>query len=644
MQEPTDGPNIVRFGVFEADLEARQLHKAGIRVKVQQQPFQILALLLRRPGTVVTREELRAKLWPADTFVDFEHSLNSAIKKLRDVLGDDANNPRFIETLPRLGYRFITPSLPVPADVESKSKSTSAETENQVDTESSAKHPSPLQPVPRVWSHRRFWIGAGLAIVLAIAALSWRMGRQSTTPSAARIESLAVLPLENISGDPAQDYLAAGVTDELITSLGRVESLRVISRTSVMQFKGVHKPVTEIARQLNVDAIVEGTVSRSGDQIRIAAQLIQPGLERHLWARSYQREARDVLGLQNEIAYSIAKQIQKTLRPDETKPIEMQREISLDAYEAYWQGEVLLDKLTPQSVQQAADYFEKAIDKSPEFVAAYDKLSGSYGILGNMGVLTKKEAQSRTRALIEKGLQIDPQCGSLHAQKGWDAMDNELDLVTAGEEFKKAVELGPNGVEGHEGLGEYYAAVGKFDESILEMRRAQELDPLAFILNEDVCRMLFLARRYEEALAQCNTNLDMDPSQRARWLIAAIYAAKGMDKEAVSTFLQAFEKAGVSSHRMAALRSGAAKGGLKGLWQEVLRTNNPEVDSEKHEYFDIATSYAYAGDRDKAITWLERAFEARSFGIAYVRSDPTFDAFRSDVRFQNLLERIPISR
>ena len=642
MQEPAHGANTVRFGVFEADLRARQLHKAGVRVKVQLQPFQILEMLLRRPGAVVTREELRAQLWPADTFVEFEHSLNSAIKKLRDALGDHANSPIFIETLPRLGYRFIAPAVPLTA-LGRNSELIPAVTNNHIGTEAVAEELPSVRAQPSVWAMRQLWMASVVVIAVAIAAwVTWRLGHRTIT--SASVESLAVLPLENISGDPAQDYLAAGVTDELITSLGRMGSLRVISRTSVMQYKGVHKPLTEIARQLNVGAIVEGTVSRSGDQIRVAAQLIQPGVERHLWAQSYQRDARDVLGLQKEIACDIAKQIKKTLRPEEAKAIDSQQDISLEAYEAYWKGEVLLDKLQPESVQQAAEYFQEAIARSPQFVAAYNKLAGCYGILGNMGVPTKKELQARKRAIIEKALQIDPLSGSAHAQKGWDAMDNELDLVTAGEEFKKAVDLDPSGVEGHEGLGGYYAAVGKFDESILEMRRAQELDPLSFIVNEDVCRMLFLARRYDEALVQCKTTLDMDPSQRSRWQIAAIYVTKGMGEEAVATFIQAFEKAGVPADRMTALKSRAEKGGLQGLWQEALRTDSPEVDREKHNGFLVARAYTYAGDKDKAITWLERAFETRSFGIAYVRSDPTFDSLRSDVRFQKLLQRIPISR
>src|ERR1700720_1712214 len=284
MSESARAPRVVRFGVFDVDMQARQLCKAGLRVKLQDQPFQVLAALLERPGEVVTREELRQRLWPADTFVDFDLSLNGALKKLRYALGDVADSPTFIETIPRRGYRFIAAVRPVTVDLVSRSGP--------------------------AWTGGWSWPRAAklylLALALAAAMLVvWRVGWRArssgkSTPQAT-IQSLAVLPLENLSGGPSQDYFADGMTDELITSIGQIRSLRVISRMSVMQYRGVHKPLPQIARELNVDAVIEGTVVRSSGQVRIAAQLIQASTDKHLWSQSYQRDLKDALGLQHEI-------------------------------------------------------------------------------------------------------------------------------------------------------------------------------------------------------------------------------------------------------------------------------------------------------------------------------------------------------
>jgi TolB-like protein/DNA-binding winged helix-turn-helix (wHTH) protein/Flp pilus assembly protein TadD len=639
MGTPSVGQSRKAFGLFEADLSTGELYRTGHRVALQGKPFRILALLLERPGEVVTREEVRKQLWPEGTFVDFDEGIDTALRKLRYALGDPAQNPTFIETIPRRGYRFIAPV----------SNGTFAATPSMtIDAPSSvfpSGHPTvkaaqnPKGVLTRYALRRIVASAVGAVVILLVGLMVWRVVERSR--SVARIQSIAVLPLENLSGDAAQDYFADGMTEELITELGQIQPLRVISRSSVMQYKGVRKPLPLIAHELNVDAVVVGTVVHSGEQVRITAQLVEASSEKQLWSKSYQRELKDVLGLQSEIAGAIAQQIQKTLRPQELTTAKIRRTISPEAYQAYWKGEILLDKLQPDSVQKAAEYFQEAIAKSPEYVAAINKLAGSYGILGNMGVLPKKEAQARVRMLTAKALEIDPLSGPAQAQKGWDAMDNDLDIVTAGTEFKKAVDLNPNGVEGHEGLGEYYAAAGQTDDAVRELRRAQELDPLSFIVNEDMCRILYFARRFDEALAQCRANLDLDPLQRSLWQMAHIYVAKGMDETAASMFIQLFERSGAPPTRITALKNGNQKAGFKGLWLEVLRTDNPEIGKENHPPLMVAICYTYAGNKDKALLWLERAFDERSFGIAYLRVDPAFDSLHSDVRFQNLLRRMP---
>jgi len=535
MSESAQAPRVVRFGVFDVDMQARQLCKAGLRVKLQDQPFQVLAALLERPGEVVTREELRQRLWPADTFVDFDLSLNGALKKLRYALGDVADSPTFIETIPRRGYRFIAAVRPVTVDLVSRS-----------DDLVSRSGPA--------WAGGLSWPQAAKMSLIALAAaaailvvwrLDWRARSSAKTNSQTNTQSLAVLPLENLSGDPSQDYFADGMTDELITNLGQIGSLRVISRTSVMQYRGVHKPLPQIARELNVDTIVEGTVVRSGGQVRITAQLIQASADKHLWAQSYERDLKDVLGLQREIANAIAKHVGSTLAPPQIR-LGSGRPTSPEVYESYLKGEYFLNRFTPDSIRKAADYFQEAIEKDPNYAPAYSKLAGCYQILAGMGAIPKKVAYPKAKVLVAKALELDPQFAAAHAVRGWSLLLYELDFATAGAELKRAVELNANGVEGHQGLGDYYATMGQLQESVLEVERARELDPLASIVNSDLCTMLFFARRYDEALAQCKANLDLDPnSVRALWFIGDVYAAKGMNSEAVSTFLQAMQLGGL---------------------------------------------------------------------------------------------------
>jgi TolB-like protein/DNA-binding winged helix-turn-helix (wHTH) protein len=645
MSESARAPRVVRFGVFDVDVQARQLCKAGLRVKLQDQPFQVLAALLERPGEVVTREELRQLLWPADTFVDFDLSLNGALKKLRYALGDVADSPTFIETIPRRGYRFIAAVKLVTADSANNSGLFQVETtRTEQKTTHRASAPMPVSARAPSWQ-----VAAKLSLLaLAMAAamlvvwrLAWRTRSSANTNSQANIQSLAVLPLENLSGDPSQDYFADGMTDELITNLGQIDSLRVISRTSVMQYRGVHKPLPQIARELNVDAIVEGTVVRSGGQVRIAAQLIQASADKHLWAQSYQSDLKDVLGLQHEIASAIAKQIRMTLTPNEQIRVGVERPLNPEAYESYLRGEYFLNRFTPDSVRKAVDYFQQAIDKDPNYAPAYSKLAGCYQILGNMGTVPKKVAFPRAELFVAEALELDPQFAPAQAIQGWTLLQYELDFTTAGAKFKRAVQLNPNAVEGHEGLGDYYATIGRLQESVQEVERARELDPLATIVNFDLCGMLFFARRYDEALAQCKANLDLDPnSVRSLWLIGGIYAAKGMNSEAVSAFLQAMQLGGAPPGMIAAAKTGARDFGLRGFWKALTPFLPENVANGNLEPFDAAVSYAYAGNTDMALRSLEKAVEARCYGITYLGVNPIFDELRSDPRFVSLLRRI----
>ena len=380
MEPVSRGSEHVRFGVFEVDLRAGELRKHGLRIRLQEQPFQVLEMLLLKPREVVTRDELRNKLWPADTFVDFDHGLNKAINKIRDALGDSAENPRFVETVARRGYRFIV-------DVKVFDATDSRPAQN-LKPAGFAQTPAVRQRSP--WS--AVWKALGVVLVAALAVLVvWTPRSRSRSSS---IRSLAVLPLANLSADPSQDYFADGMTDELITDLGQISALRVISRTSVMTYKGAHKPLPEIARELKVDAVVEGTVLRSGNQVRITAQLIEAPADKHLWAKSYEGDLRDTLALQGKVARAIADEVSINLTPREQAVLRNAKVVDREAYESYLKGRYFWNKRTADGLKMAKDYFDQAIAKDPSYAQAYSGLADTYALLGDWqyAVMSSKEA------------------------------------------------------------------------------------------------------------------------------------------------------------------------------------------------------------------------------------------------------------
>jgi TolB-like protein/DNA-binding winged helix-turn-helix (wHTH) protein/Tfp pilus assembly protein PilF len=615
----------VRFGRFDLDLRTGELRLDGTSLQLQAQPAKVLMLLVSRAGEVVTRQELARQVWGPETFVDFEQGLNFAIRQIRSALGDDADHPRFVETLPKRGYRFVAPINDTYPEATSEA----------VDVEAGRLNDVVRRPT---WIRYRIVVAAVLLVVGGAGLYRWREKSKSSTRT---IHSLAVLPLQNLSNDPEQDYFADGMTDALITSLGQIRSLRVISRTSIMQYRGVHKSLPQVARELNVDAVIEGTVVRSNGQVRITAQLIQAKTDRHLWSQSYQRDLKDVLGLQYEIANAIAKQIRLTLIPDEQMRARIDRPVNLEAYESYLRGEYFLNRFTPDSLGKAVEYFQQAIQKDPNSPAAYSKLAATYQILGETNVVPMRVAYPKARPLIAKALELDPQFASAHASRGWDLLDYELNLDAAGAELRQAVELNPNGADGHLGLSMYYAAMGELQESVQEAQRARELDPLDWSVNKTLCEQLYLARRYDEALAQCKANQDLDPSSLdALDRLGAVYAAKEMDSMAAATFIQSLEREGASPAMIAAVRSGDKEFGLKGFWTAWLKFRRTSIAAGKEDPMSIACVYTRAGDNDEALKWLEKAFKARRPWILYIGVDPIFDSLRSDPRFASLSRRI----
>src|SRR5947209_6257842 len=521
----------VRFSVFEVDLRAGELRKHGLRIRLQQQPFKVLEMLLQRPGEVVTRDELRGALWPADTFVDFDHGLNKTINKIRDALGESAESPRFVETVSRRGYRFIAEVVRLDsADSDSRTES---------------KLPFPGNAATISKPMRLGWSGIGKAlglvlVAVAIALLAWTL-RSRNRPS--NIRSLAVLPLESLSSDPSQDYFADGMTDELITDLAQISALRVISRTSVMVYKGARKPLPQIARELNVDAVVEGTVLRSGEQVRITAQLIEASTDKHLWSQSYEGELRDTLALQNRVARTIADQIRINLTPQEQAALKNVKVVNPEAYESYLKGRYFWNKRTANGLKVALAYFNQAIEEDPKYAQAYSGLADTYALLGDWeyGVLAPKEAYPRAKAAASKALELDDTLSEAHASLASLGMF-DWDWQSAGKEFRRAIELNPGYATAHQWYAWNLNLLGRQSDAIAEMRKAESLDPLSLIISADMADVLFVARLYDESIQQSRKTLEMDPNFAvARFELGQVYLEKHMHNEAVAQLQKAVQ-------------------------------------------------------------------------------------------------------
>ena len=638
--EPSRPNSVLRFGTYEVSFQSGEVRKAGLRIRVQQQPLKLLEILLEHPGQVITREELRSRVWPDESFGDFDQALNIAIGKVRSALGDSAENPRFIETLPKRGYRFIADVTIVDADARLKRQEPAAG--DQPATDPGDKIPDAglaVGPNRRVWATR--WVIGVLALVIAsLSILSvWRF--RSRAPASTGIRSIAVLPLENLSGDASQNYFADGMTDALITDLAQISALRVISRTSVMVYKGARKPLPQIARELNVDAVVEGTVLRSGDQVRITAQLIEASTDKHIWSQSYEGELRDTLALQNRVAGAIADQIRINLTPREQAALKNVKVVNPDAYESYLKGRYFWNKRTADGLKVALAYFKQAIDEDPKYAQAYSGLADTYALLGDWqyAVMTPKEAFPKAKAAAIKALESDSTLGEAHNSLAFVLEGFDWDFDSAGKEFQRAIELNPGYATAHHWYAWHLSLVGRFDEAIAEMRKAENLDPLSLIINADLAELLGLAHSYDESIRQSRKTIEMDPNfALAHNQLAQAYLQKQMYDEAVAELQEAVKLSGggptcIANLARAYVASGKRKEAVK-LLSDLKRRSNPGYSNAA----EIAMIYASLGDTDQAMNWLEKGYEERFNPGVLLR--PGFDPLRSDSRFQNLVHRI----
>jgi TolB-like protein/DNA-binding winged helix-turn-helix (wHTH) protein/Tfp pilus assembly protein PilF len=641
--EPLRPTSVVRFGTYEVSLQTGEVRKAGLRIRVQQQPLKLLEILLERPGEVITREELRSRVWSDESFGDFDQAVNIAIGKLRSALGDSAENPRFIETLPKRGYRFIADVSVVDADAHPKRPEAAAGDlpgqERKTKPEPKV-HDAALALAPRrgLRPALRVIIASALVVSLTIifVVLFRSRGRAPTG-----IRSLAVLPLENLSADASQNYFADGMTDELITDLAQISALRVISRTSVMVYKGARKPLPQIARELNVDAVVEGTVLRSGDQVRITAQLIEASTDKHLWSQSYKGELRDSLALQNTVARTIADQIRINLTPQEQAALKNVKVVNPQAYESYLKGRYFWNKRTADGLKVALAYFNQAIEEDPKYAEAYSGLADTYALLGDWqyAVMTPKEAFPKAKAAAIKALELDSALGEAHNSLAFVLDGFDWNFDSAGKEFRRAIELNPGYATAHHWYAWHLSLLGRYDEAIPEMRKALNLDPLSLIINADLAELLVLAHSYDESIQQSRKTIEMDPNfALAHNQLAQAYLQKHMYDEAVAELQKAVRLSGSSPTCTANLARAYVLSGKRSealeLLSELKKRSNPGYSNAS----EIAMVYASLGDKNQAMNWLEKGYEERFNPGVLLR--PGFDPLRSDSRFQALVHRI----
>jgi TolB-like protein/Flp pilus assembly protein TadD len=565
----------------------------------------------------VTREELREKLWPEQTFVDFEHGLNAAIQRLREALGDSADNPRFVETLPRRGYRFIAP----------------VDTQEQADAE------------PRGWQ-RPVWVAALAAVALVVLLLGLNLGgmrdRLLGKPAPAEITSLAVLPLENLSGDPEQEYFADGMTEALTTELGKISALRVISRQSVMRYKGTDKPLPEIARELNVDAVVEGSALQEGDRVRISAQLIQAAPERHLWAQSYERDLRQVISLQSDVARAIADEIEITLTPQEQVRLASARAVDPDAHDAYLRGRFHWNEFTEEGLRKSISYFEQAISIDPNYAPVYARLAFSHIMLAAFNFAPDSEHYPIARKAALKALEIDDTVAEAHTALGHVKYRFEWDWTGAEREFRRAIELDPNSVLAHVRYAYYLDFMGRTEEALAEMKRARALDPVSLTTSGPVGWFLYNAHQYDQAIAAFQRSLELDPDfPVAHMGIGLAYIQKRMHEEAIAELQEAVAlgTVGGPSTYTAVLAYAYAVSGRKTEARKILNELKQQMKQRHVSPFNIAEIHLGLGEKDRAFEWLEKAYEERDEDLFWFR-DPILDPLRDDPRFHSLLRRM----
>jgi len=672
MNPPASSNRRVRTGLFEIDVAAGELRKNGRRLPLQEQPFRVLAMLLERPGEVVTRQELQARLWPVDTYVGFDEGLNTAIRKLRIVFGDSAGNPRFVETLPRRGYRFIAPvteaatANDLPAIVEvaglKENKDAPVSSGQAVDTPAvdtpavdTPAVDTPADPVLAPGGRRWPWKTAILVTALLILAFPVATyivrTRRSLGSAPAKRAMLAILPFQNLSNDPKQEYFSDGLTEETITDLGQLspENLGVIARTSAMAYKHTDKTISQIGRELGVDYILEGSVRREGGKARVSAQLIRVSDQTHLWAQNYDRELEDLLDVQNDLGRSIAEQVSANLTPQQKVELAKKHSVNPEAFDLYLKGRFYWNQRTPDADKESIRYFQEATAKDPNFALAYAGLADAWNFSNIFGVHSPRESLPQAREAAIRAIQLDPMLAEAHAALGMEKSHYEFDFPGAEREFLKALEVNPNSPNAHLFYSNcFLMPMGRKAQAIAENKRAMEIDPLSLPINNFMGMTYMFAGDNENAYRQFRHTIALDPSfPLAHEYFSRLLLTMGRYEESIKEYEKSAVLSGSSPEAAAAdatvMERAFKNGGEKGFWQKLLEIEleySRQPGAHPSSTY-LASAYARAGQTDKAFEWLEKAYEAREGEtLTLLNYEPDYRNLHSDPRFSAMLRKI----
>ena len=565
----------LRFGAFELDVQTGELRKQGVRIRLQEQPLRILQMLLASPGRLVTREELRAALWPNNSYVDFDQGLNRAINKLREALGDSAEGPRFIETLARRGYRFL-------GDV-----------------------------------------------------------RTDTSVDSSGVRSLMILPLESLSQDPEQGYFAEGLTEALTTALAKISALRVTSHTTATCYKRVNKPMPVIARELGIEGVIEGSVLRAEGRVRISVQLIHAPTDAHLWAESYEREVRDTLTLQAEVARAIVEEIQVKLTPQERTQLERAPAIDPQAYDEYLRGRYYWSKRTFEGSRRAIRSFEEAIAREPRYAAAHAGLADCYGVLGYYGMVCPQDGCAKSKQIALQAIEIDPYAAEPHTSLAWSLQYYDYDFVAAEREYRRSIELNRRYVVAHYWLSMSFTWQGRFEEAFMEVKQALDLEPLSIAGNPFLSMVYACARQYEQLAAHARHIIELYPDlPQLHWALGWAALDLSQFELAIAEFKLAAECSGGATVYRAMTAEAYA---LAGNQHEARKILEALLENSAREYvtpYMLGRIYAALDQRDEAFSWLEAGWKERAAWMPFLKVDPRMDVLRSDPRFSELMNRI----
>jgi len=629
-----------RFAEFELRREALELSRKGERIRLQIVPYRVLELLLERAGEVVTRDEFRARVWASNVYIDFDHGLNNAIARLREVLGDTSDNPRFIETMHRIGYRFVhpverieTPVVPVATDGDQPAA------------------PAPVV-APRSRSPRNVTISVLLlAMVVAGAIVAIDRANDDSGAAAAPIRSVAVMPFRNLSGDGSQDYFAAGMTEALITRLAQNPSLRVVSRRAAASHQDDQRPVAEIARELQVDGVIDGAIARQGDDLRIDVQLLRAADESHVWAQSYQRSIDDVFQLQRELAQDISREIGSDVGDPQRRQVSLPRSDNIEAYELYLQGRHLWNQRSKESVARSLEYFRKAIERDPDFAAAHAGLAQSYVTLGGNTMVKSvaaEEIREPAMAAARRAVELDPALAEAHsamaaAMSHFYPRSKSMD-VDIERELQMALKLNPASADVHHGYANFLSTRLRRDEAIAQWREALKLDPLSPNIVSRLGQELAATGKVDEGFVLMRRATELEPWQfNAHLRLGLAYAAFDRHDEAAAALATAEQISPNNAQTLSGRTYVAARSGNREMATAALDELRAQAE-RLNEPFLMAIVYVGLEDREAALAWLEKSVENTSPmlrpGNLYGLDRPMYDWLRDDRRFQQIFQSV----